>query len=129
MRLKSFGRVDLNNYKKESSYHGNLPEINLQHIANTIGNIDCSYVVVNDQRKIVIHSGGAAVGISKIWKNHTTCSFLREHKERSNKFYSSDSNTDHPNKYMLSGSNVRDIFKDLSIALELVQKNQSTSCH
>ena len=44
-------------------------------IVNDVDDIDGNYGIVNNKRNIMIRCGTTAVGITKIWKERTTCSF------------------------------------------------------
>ena len=53
----------------------------------TANDIDGSYLVYDNKRKTFIRSGAAAVGMKKRWKEHSSASLLKNHHERTNKFY------------------------------------------
>ena len=85
--------------------------------ADEHSDLDGSYVVVDTTRSTVIRSGAAEVGIMRRWKEHTVCSMLTDHNHRTNKFYSSYPNQTVVDKELLSATNVKGTFQDLSVRI------------
>ena len=77
-------------------------------------NVDGNYVVVDSKRSMIIRCGAAEVGIIRRLKEHTAASMLKEHSQRTNKFYASYPNLECVNKDLPNGCGVKGTFQYLS---------------
>ena len=96
-------------------------------LSNSDDSQDCdgNYVVVDTTRSLVIRSGAAEVGIMRRWQEHSKAFLLKEHKNRTNKFYSSYPSQLVTDKDLLDGDHVKGTFEDLSVRVGIGMKRKN----
>ena len=92
-------------------------------LTNVRSDCDGNYVVVDITRSIVIRHGFAEVGFIRRWKKHTATSMLKDHKNRTTKFYSSYPSREVSKQVLLQGSLVKGVFEELSVRTGIGMKH------